>query len=86
MKKFYSKHKVKIQVGLLSFALLLMAMPVGAETADTPDEALITQLIGVVTDAIEIFLSPPLVWFVVLGLVGASIGIVKGLIPRKRTK
>lgn len=37
-------------------------------------------------EAIQIFLNPPLVWFVVMGAAAATIGIAKRLIPRKRAK
>lgn len=45
-----------------------------------------TGLVTVVTDAIGIFLEPPLVWFVALGALAAGIGMASRLIPRKRAK
>lgn len=47
---------------------------------------MVTDLTNIVKDVIDIFMEPPLSWFVVLGVVAASIGIVKGLIPRKRAR
>jgi hypothetical protein len=46
----------------------------------------VTGVMGVVTTGIGMFLQPPLVWFVALGLGAAGIGIAKGLIPKKKAK
>jgi hypothetical protein len=47
---------------------------------------IVTAVMQVITDGIAIFLTPPLVWFVALGLGAAGIGIAKGLIPKKKAK
>lgn len=44
----------------------------------------ITDSITVLTNVIAIFMTPPLVWFVVLGFIGAGVAIVRRLIPSKR--
>lgn len=46
--------------------------------------AYITDIITLLTDVIAIFMQPPLVWFVVIGFVGAGVGIVRKLIPSRR--
>ena len=84
MKKIRKNKKLLVGV-MMGLMVLSFAFPAAAGT-DDPDATLLTQLIGVVTDVIDIFLAPPLVWFVTLGLVAAGIGIVKGLIPRKRAR
>jgi hypothetical protein len=44
----------------------------------------LTDVMGVVTDVLAIFTTEPVVYFVMLGLIGASVGVVKKLIPTKR--
>ena len=76
--------KKKIMAIMCSLSVFAFAMPVGAE--EELNASLITELVGVVTDVIALFMEEPLVWFVYLGIIAAGIGIVKGLIPRKRAK
>lgn len=83
VKDKFNKHKVAFM------AVLAVMMAPGltyAEEGNEIDEGLLETLIGVVTDVIEIFTEPPLVWFVVLGLVAGGIGIVRRLIPKKGAK
>ncbi len=51
-----------------------------------PDATLITTLIDMLDQGISIFMTPPLVWFVTLGLVAGALGVVRRLIPRKRAR
>lgn len=44
------------------------------------------EFFGTIGEGIQIFMNPPLVWFVVMGAGAATIGIAKRLIPRKRAK
>lgn len=44
------------------------------------------EFLGTVGDGINLFMEPPLVWFVVMGAAAAAIGIAKRLIPRKRAR
>lgn len=49
------------------------------------DTTLVSEIITLITDVIDIFMTEPLVWFVYLALMGAVIGIVARLIrPRSR--
>lgn len=82
VKEWANKHKTAT-LAMLCALTVAMGGTASAETANEPDEGLIETLIGVVSDVIAIFTEPPLVWFVVLGLVAAGIGIVRKLIPKK---
>lgn len=46
----------------------------------------VSSFFSTIGEGIQIFMNPPLVWFVVMGAAAATIGIAKRLIPRKRAK
>lgn len=46
----------------------------------------VSSFFATIGEGIQIFLNPPLVWFVVMGAAAATISIAKRLIPRKRAK
>lgn len=43
-------------------------------------------LVDLVKSGIELFMAPPLVWFVAMGALAAGIGMAKRMIPKKRAK
>lgn len=44
----------------------------------------LADVMSVITEILSIFTQEPVIYFVMLALVGASVGIVKRLIPSKR--
>lgn len=44
----------------------------------------LADIMGIITDVIAIFMQEPIVYFVVLALVGASVAVVRKLIPTKK--
>lgn len=46
--------------------------------------ALVTGLIGIVSDSLAVFMEPPVSYFVGLAAVGIGLKFAKGLIPRKK--
>jgi len=81
------KGKITKVLGMTFAVMMLFVGSVSAETADNgPDAGLITTMVELIEDVISLFMEPPLVWFITLGLIAGGIGVVKGLIPRKRAK
>lgn len=44
----------------------------------------LTDVLSVITEILDVFLQSPVVYFVMLALIGGAVGIVKRLIPTKR--
>lgn len=44
----------------------------------------ITTALGAVTSSLSIFLEPPIIYFVALAGVAATVGVIKKLIPMRR--
>lgn len=91
MSNFFGSMKAK----MLSMSLIaFMAMVALAGSAfATHDEVVdpevpvvwdwVPHIIDIVVDFIGVMMEPPIVYFVVLALVGASVGIVKRILPSK---
>lgn len=85
LKEFTKKQYVKI-AGMAG-AFMLVANVAGAtEENGQLDTEMISDLVGEVEGVIGIFMEPPLVWFVYLGIVAAIVGLVIRLIPKKRAR
>ncbi len=47
------------------------------------DTTLITSTVTMITSALAIFIEPPIVWFVYVGLIAAGIGVVSKFVRRR---
>lgn len=44
------------------------------------------ELLVLVKDSIALFMEPPIVYYVIFGIIAAAISIAKTFVPRKRAK